>query len=150
DPASLDGYVTADGGTLRWVPDGSGLGENIPMVTVVLGDGSTVQVPKALRESMTLDSDGDGVVNGLDSSPFDLVVFSRAELVQSTPPYFRVEWNAAAGQTYEVQSTANLKSGVWTSLRTVKNTSGGVQKLTLEDPLDPTVSLKSYRVVVRP
>jgi len=150
DPAFLDGYVTAGGGTLRWVRDGSEVGNDIPLVTVVLGDGSTVKVPKALREHMSVDSDGDGLVNGLDSSPFDLVVFSHAELVRLNPPYFRVEWYAAPGQTYQVQSTSDLKSGAWSIVRTVKNNSTGLQKMILEDPLDSGVPSKSYRVVVRP
>ncbi|MBN8246757.1 MAG: hypothetical protein J0L84_04860 [Verrucomicrobia bacterium] len=149
-PAQLDGYVTPGGGILRWVRDGSGQEGNIPLVTVVLGDGSSTQVPKALREHMTVDSDGDGVVNGLDSSPFDLIVFSHAELIRENPPYFRIEWYAAAAQTYQVQATSDLKSGAWSVIRTVKNNSAGVQRMILEDPLDPAVPSKSYRVVVRP
>lgn len=104
DPADLDGYVTSGGGVLRWVRDGSGQ-ESVALVTVTLGDGSSVRVPRGLRESMTIDSDGDGVVNGLDSSPFDLVVVSHVSIVSTTPPHFRVEWVGAPGQRYEVQST---------------------------------------------
>ncbi|MBX3734854.1 MAG: thrombospondin type 3 repeat-containing protein [Verrucomicrobiae bacterium] len=149
DPADLDGYVTSGGGVLRWVRDGSGQ-EPVALVTVTLGDGSSVQVPRGLRESMTIDSDGDGVVNGLDSSPFDLVVVSHVSIVSTTPPHFRVEWVGAPGQRYEVQSTRDLTSGDWTVVKTVKNNSTDIQRMILEEPMDPGASSKSYRVVVRP
>jgi hypothetical protein len=149
NPADLDGFVTSGGGTLRWVKDGSGTG-SAELVTIRSGDGRTLRVPKALRFSQVLDSDGDGVVNASDSSPFDLVVVSQVELVKSEPPFFRVVWMAAAGQTYEVQGTSDLKSGGWSAVKQIRNTSNTVQRMVLEDPVDPASQAKSYRVIVNP
>lgn len=148
-PADLDGKVSVGGGTFRWVKDGD-VGEPVALVSVVRGDGLTIRIPKALRESLSVDSDGDGLVNGADSSPFDLVVVSRVDLVGSQPPYFRVEWVAAPGQTYQVQSTVNLKTGVWNPVKTVVNPSSVIQRMILEDPVDPDYPMKSYRVIVNP
>jgi len=149
NPADLDGFVTAGGGTLRWVKDGSGT-DSAELVTIRSGDGRTLRVPKALRFSQVLDSDGDGVVNASDSSPFDLVVVSQVELVKVEPPFFRVVWMAAPGQTYEVQGTSDLKSGAWSAVKRIRNTSNAVQQMVVEDPVDPASQAKSYRVIVNP
>ena len=148
-PEELDGFVTAGGGTLRWVKDGSGSG-GAELVTVRSGDGRSLRVPKALRFSQTLDSDGDGVMNASDTSPFDLVVVSQVEVIESQPPFIRVVWMAAPGQTYEVQGTSDLKSGGWSAVKQIRNTSNAVQRTVFEDPVDPGSQAKSYRVIVNP
>ncbi|MBL9174017.1 MAG: hypothetical protein JNL10_10825 [Verrucomicrobiales bacterium] len=149
DPASLDGFVTSGGGVLRWVKGGDGE-HSVPLVTVHLGDGRTVRVPRELRESLTLDSDGDGISNGLDNSPFDLVVVSHVSLIKTTPPFFRIEWMASPGQTYQVQATDDIQSGEWTAVQTVKNSSGAVQRMNIDDVVAPESTGRSYRVVVSP
>ena len=146
DPAILDGFVTAGGGTLRWVKDGNIEG-GVVTVEVQLGDGRILRVPKALRYSATLDSDSDGVVNANDVSPFDLVVVSQVNLVDGA---FEIQWNAAAGQTYEVQATTNLKSGQWMQVKSIKNNSNVSKRMALRDPVDPMAPLKAYRVVALP
>ncbi|MBN9692158.1 MAG: hypothetical protein J0M24_18085 [Verrucomicrobia bacterium] len=148
DPASLDGFVTAGGGTLRWVQDGSS--PTVIMVEVSSGDGRVLRVPRSLRFSTVLDSDADGVANADDASPFDLVVVSQVSLVDDANPAFEVQWNAAAGQTYEVQATQNLASGVWVPVKVVTNSSTSTQRVIVRDPVDPGTPLKAYRVVVKP
>ncbi len=146
DPASLDGFVTAGGGTLRWVEDGS---SGVPeWVEVAGGDGRVLRVPRALRFSTSIDSDGDGIPNASDPSPFDLVVISQVGLVEGS--LIEVQWNAAPGQTYEVQSTQVLVSGQWEPVKTAQNTSNVTQRLSVRDPVDPDAPLKAYRVVVKP
>ncbi|MFO1457907.1 MAG: hypothetical protein U1G08_00760 [Verrucomicrobiota bacterium] len=149
NPADLDGFVTSGGGVLRWVK-GDNAAPSITLVTVSLGDGRVVRVPKALRESLVLDSDGDGVANGQDSSPFDLVVVSHVSLIRTTPAFFRIEWMASPGQTYQVQSTEDLKSGQWSVVKTTKNVSSGVQRMEVEDIVEPESTGRTYRVVVSP
>ncbi len=56
------------GGHLRWVPGFAGPNSSVD----VLIYGQTVKVNRALRNSQQLDSDGDGVPNYADLSPFDL------------------------------------------------------------------------------
>jgi len=148
DPADLDGTVTVGGGTLIWVEEGSN--PSVVLVDVASGDGRILRVPKSLRFSTTLDSDSDGVANASDSSPFDLVVVSQVSLVAAPVSTFEIQWNAAAGQTYEVQFNGNLSSSNWVPLRALKNASNVSQRLTVQDPVDPQVPLKAYRVVVKP
>ena len=149
NPADLDGFVTSGGGVLRWVK-GENAAPSLTLVTVGLGDGRVVRVPKVLRESLVVDSDGDGVMNGQDSSPFDLVVVSHVSLIKTTPSFFRIEWMASPGQTYQVQATEDLKSSEWSVVKTVKNVSGGVQRMQVEDLVEPESAGRNYRVVVSP
>ncbi len=146
DPASLDGFVTSGGGTLRWVKDGAA--PQIRLIDVSTGDGRTLRVPRSLRFSTVLDSDGDGIVNAADASPFDLVVVSEVNLVETPAPAFEVQWDAAAGNTYEIQATTNLATGQWVAVKKVTNSTGGTQRMILRDPVDPNSPLKAYRVVV--
>lgn len=148
DPASLDGFVTAGGGTLRWVRDGNSGVPEADWVEVPGGDGRVLRVPRSLRFSTSIDSDGDGIPNALDPSPFDLVVISQVGLVDGST--IEVQWNAAPGQTYEVQSTRALVSAQWEPVKTIQNTSHATQRLSVRDPVDPDEPLKAYRVVVKP
>jgi hypothetical protein len=146
DPTELDGVVTAGGGSLRWVREGSS--PRVLLIDVASGDGRTLRVPRSLRYSTTIDSDGDGVVNARDASPFDLVVVSQVALTEDPDPTFEVQWNAAAGQTYEVQATSSLVTGEWIAVKKVTNATGSTQRLVLRDPVDPGAPMKAYRVVV--
>jgi hypothetical protein len=148
DPATLDFRRTVSGGILRWVQDGGS--PTVIMVEVATGDGRVLRVPRSLRFSTALDSDADGIANADDASPFDLVVVSQVTLIEGANPAFEVQWNAAAGQTYEVQATKDLESGSWSSVKTVTNSSTSSQRVTVRDPVDPATPIKAYRVVVKP
>ncbi|MFN7137891.1 MAG: hypothetical protein ACK4UN_00975 [Limisphaerales bacterium] len=65
----------------------------------------SITVNTSLRESTTIDSDGDGVVNALDDFPFDGPVLSSAILNGGA---VQLGWNAAANTTYSVWSSTNF------------------------------------------
>lgn len=148
NPASLDGLVTSGGGTIRLVKDSNS--PTLVMVDVATGDGRVLHVPRSLRFSTSLDSDGDGLVNASDPSPFDLVVVSQVSLIDQPIRSFEIQWNAAAGQSYQVQSTSDLGSGRWVTIKTVTNSGLNTQRYSVRDPLDGSLSLKAYRVIVTP
>ena len=142
-PAKLDGLVTPGGGKLVYLPLASGL------VSVVNGDGRTVEVSQGVRYSAALDSDGDGIPNAADPSPFDVVAVGSVNLVGASPREIEVQWDATPGQSYEIQATKDLTVGRWAPLKTVTNSSATAQRMSVRDGVDPGNDFKAYRVVLK-
>jgi hypothetical protein len=135
----LDGQL---GGRLRWVKDFAGPNSSS---TVLLPNGQTVTVNKGFRESLTIDSDADGLPNGADSSPFDGVVFSHIALTNQPPPRsVLVTWEAAAGTTYRVDYATNLIAPSWQFLLNYTNTSSTNGPVTITDQGVPSEQLQRY------
>jgi hypothetical protein len=113
----LDGKL---GGRLRWVRDFAGPNSSVP---VLLPNGHTILVNTALRQSPDIDSDADGLPNGVDPSPFDGVRFTKIS-VTNQPPSRSVQiiWQAAAGTVYRVEYATNLLAPIWQLLTTYTNT----------------------------
>ncbi len=120
------------GGRLRWVQGFAGPNSSVD----VLINGQIVKMNRALVESKEIDSDGDGLPNGFDPSPFDGVVIQRPTL---TPPSsINLTWQAAANTTYSLLYTSTLMgtNTVWTPLRTV--TSGSTNgPVTVQETVVP-------------
>lgn len=145
-PAKLDGLVTPGGGKLVYLPlPGAPSG----FVSVVNGDGRTVDVPNGVRFSTVLDSDGDGVPNNIDNSPFDVVAVGSVKLVGSTTREIEIQWDGAPGQAYEIQGTKDLVTSKWSSVKTLANPSAEKQRMTVRDPVDPADGFKAYRVILK-
>jgi hypothetical protein len=135
------GLELATGGRFKQVDfSGAGLA---PMVAV---PGRTGLVPRGLRYSTTIDSDGDGIVNAFDADPFEGVVQS-AQVVDDGSRGFRVTWEAAPWQSYTVQYTSDL-SGGWQRLQQVTNPTGANQTLWIRDPIPEGPSMRAYRVLL--
>ena len=70
---------------------------------------------RSLRFSLTIDSDGDGVVNGYDAYPLDAAQWNALTLLAQgggqSP--LKLSLTAAPGATYQVESTTNLAAPNW-------------------------------------
>lgn len=107
------------GGRLRWVSGFAGPNSS----TDVIINGQTVKVNKALRNSQIIDSDGDGIPNYFDATPFDSVVLAGS-LVNNTPPAqqaFAISWQALPNVAYKVEYTTNTLMNNWQTLRGYTN-----------------------------
>jgi hypothetical protein len=116
----LDGLFADSGapeGRLRWVSSFAGPNSS---VDVLLSDGRVIQVNRALRESLLIDSDGDGIPNGLDDAPFDNLVVTEVQVVgEPVPGTVAISWKAAAGAAYTVEYLDGVADAGWQAL-TVK------------------------------
>ena len=112
---TLDGQFadsSQPGGRLRWVKEFAGPNSS---VDVLLLSGQTVKMNRSLRFSLTIDSDGDGVVNGYDAYPLDAAQWNALTLLAQgggqSP--LKLSLTAAPGATYQVESTTNLAAPNW-------------------------------------
>lgn len=135
DPSYLEGLF---GGSLVYLPNSASAA-----IQLQLGE-NTVTVTKALISSMVVDSDGDGIVNGLDTKPFDGVTIYVENLGENN----FIWWNGAARMEYTLQYRDGIKDSTWTDLRNVYSGSVGGLIGTL-DQAESTAS-RFYRVIYTP
>ena len=103
----------ANGGRLRWVPTYNGY---FSSTNLVYPAGVTNTVNAALRGSIIIDSDGDGVVNANDPTPFFLssqVNFTLTLATNRSPLSVRVQWTTVANATNFIYYRTNLAAGSW-------------------------------------
>jgi hypothetical protein len=126
-------------GRLRWVRDFAGPSTTTTIASRMGGNlVRTINVNRALADSQSLDSDGDGLANGFDNFPFDGVRLTEARVINPNPFTVRVSWEAAAQTVYRVEYTTNLVSPVWQSAATVTNQAAGGTIMSLTDTVSAT------------
>ena len=142
----LDGALE---GRLRWVR--SYAGENSSVDIIVSETGRTVRVNRGLRESLTIDSDGDGTANGIDPTPFDGVILTDIEVDPgSESVQTSISWMAAAQTSYRVEYRSAFAGGSWELLQSVRNEANERQKVTVIDEVSLDKDTRFYRVTYHP
>ena len=105
---------------LRWVPTYAGI---FSSTNIVYPDGTTNTANAALRNSSSIDSDGDGIPNASDSTPF----LTSSEMnftitVTNLPPKSaRLQWVTTGNGTNYIYYKTNLLSPGWLPFTTFKN-----------------------------
>jgi hypothetical protein len=140
----LDGAL---GGRLRLVRIG---GANGGPISMAVGDGYVVEASWAVRYSVSLDSDGDGLVNALDSTPFSGAVVTTRAIELQGKPYLEISWDAAAHTDYQILAQEPAVGSTWTGLSRMANTSSTSKVLKFYDPLDQGTGAKAYRILYKP
>lgn len=110
----LDGAI---GGRLRWVSSYAGANSSI---TVTNSDGSVTTANRSLRFSPTIDTDGDGIPNKFDGTPFDppliaMRVETSASRGETSATHAVISWPAAANTTYRIEYRSTV-DGAWQHL----------------------------------
>ncbi len=100
---------------LRWVPTYAGY---FSSTNIVYPDGTTNTVNAALAQSKDIDSDGDGIDNAYDPTPFFVPseVNFTVTLTNRPPLSVRLQWVTIANGTNYVYFKTNLLSPVWLPL----------------------------------
>jgi hypothetical protein len=146
DAQSLDGQA---GGRLRWVRDFAGPNSSIP---VALHSGLSVLMNRSLRNSKTIDSDGDGIPNFYDPTPLDFndsvatspITLSVALSMQPAPTVV-LNWLGSTGTVFQVEYSTDLSPASWQTLTTYTNSSAGGFG-SFQDVVTPGLSQRYYRV----
>lgn len=136
-------------GRLQWVSDFAG--PNSSMDVVVGSDDNlrTIQVNRALRLSGSIDSDGDGIFNADDDSPFN----SSGSGTRATRAAFNVEtsvisfyFEAESGRTYVIEYTDDLSSPDWRPLSRYTNNKISIESASIDDEIPDGTGQRFYRI----
>ena len=101
-------------GRLRWVKDFAGQYSSMPLY--LSGSEETVMVNRAHRRSKIFDTDGDGVANGFDPTPFG----DGRPKMQVNGRF--IEWLGIPNKMYSIEYTEKLgKQSRWRKLVSIKN-----------------------------
>lgn len=110
-------------------------------------------VNKALRNSKIIDSDGDGLPNYYDATPFGGLSLT-ATLSQTNPPPAKglaISWQAAPYMIYQVEFTTNIPPANWRSLLKFTNNVPTNRVVTIWDTNAPAgAARRLYRVGYTP
>jgi hypothetical protein len=140
---ALDGRL---GGRLRWVRDFAG---PFSSVDVPLEDGTVIRVNRALRFSTTIDSDGDGLANAFDPTPFGGMAVSVA-LINEPPLSAEVSWQAAAYTVYRIEYATSLAAANWQFLTNYTNSASTSGVVAIRDQVPANGPQRFYRVRYTP
>jgi hypothetical protein len=135
----LDGQFN---GHLRWVRDFAGPNSSVAVVS----NGVSIMVNRALRYSLIIDSNGNGIPNGLDFFPFDTAIVASLKVASPPPSTASLSWNAIAGKVYRVEATTNVFSANWQTVLYYTNSAATNGIVTAKFPVSPGVSRQYYRV----
>jgi hypothetical protein len=132
------------GGHLVWVSSFAGPNSSVDVVI----NGMTVAVNSALRFSKIIDSNGNGVPNFYDPSPFDAnpLFLTAARTPQATLGAIAVSWKASPQKTYQVEYASDLLSPNWQVLTQYTHTSSMSSTVTIWDTNAPAGQRRFYRV----
>lgn len=139
DVHSLDGQF---GGRLRWVR--SFAGPNSSVLAVI--NGALVPVNRALRQSLQIDSDADGLANGFDASPFDPVSFN----ITAVANHAVLSWRGAVGTAYTVEWATNISTPTWQFLLNTNHPWSSNATIAVRDPEPMGPISRLYRVSYAP
>lgn len=141
----LDGKF---GGHLRWVPSFAGPSSSVDVVI----NGKTVKVNRALRYSKTIDSDGDGIANYYDSTPFGSLTAFLVNSNGSSPKVatsqsaktLGLSWPAFPDTIYQVEFTTNLPAVNWQLLLKYTNNVSTNRFVTIYDTNTPADATRRF------
>jgi hypothetical protein len=139
-------------GRLRWVKEFAGPNSS---VDVLLLSGQTVQMNRALRSSLTIDTDGDGVANGSDAYPLDAAAWNSGGQATNTVASISVagsgatqsasiSWTGTPGAIYRLEYTTSLSVPNWQPVATYTNVSVTNGLITISDKNIPAGESQRY------
>lgn len=140
----LDGQLD---GRLRWVSEYAGAESGMD---ILLGNGTVIRVNRGVRNSLNLDSDADGIPNGLDDAPFDGVAISSVSITSAPTLSAQISWEAAAGTVYTVEYATNILEANWQPLLNYTNNHSTNVTATIKDPINANSGQRYYRVTYTP
>ncbi len=139
----LDGLLD---GRIRWVSSQAGFYSGVDFG---LPNGGVSRVNRALLNSQTIDSNGNGIANAFDPDPFTITPV-KVTLSNGNNAAATVSWPAVAGGRYRLESSARLDQPDWKVVTTVRNDSGQAATLKGSESLSADGSTRFYRVTLVP
>jgi hypothetical protein len=151
-------------GHLRWVREFAGPNTTVDVIFCTNGVATTVKMNRSLRNSLSVDSDGDGTANKFDPFPLNADALCQdvpnlpagaritsVTLISQSPVSALLSLEVSPKQVYQVEYTTDLLSPTWQVFSTFTNAAtSGNYKFQLKEALPAGESQRFYRVRVNP
>lgn len=139
---------------LIWVPDFAGPNSSVDVP--LAANGPVSQMNRGLRESLLVDSDGDGIPNGRDAFPLSASAGGERDVqlvgVRHNGAAGSVSFNVAgpAAANYIIERTTNLLSPDWQTVAGVLTNDPATSLKSFTDKIDQGSKQGYYRVRIAP
>jgi hypothetical protein len=150
----FNGRKFPGGGTFHWVPNFNGPISAEDVVQTVVANGATnqvtIQMNRALRRSLIIDMDGDGIANGNDDFPLNNApgpVTIASIRLSAVDGHINVQFTAFPG-VYQVQAADSLEGTVtWKTVSSYQHPGPLATVMTLADPDPVSLGTRFYRLI---
>lgn len=133
-----------DGG-LVWVADRVG---DLSGEDVVMPDGAIVRVNRSLLNATGIDSDGDGIPNAEDATPFSPSALKiGVRILAGDPAQAEISWVGTPNGKYRVEVSKNVTDGPWEELTTCEHSEATPGLVKVCDVLGNADQPRFYRVM---
>ncbi len=134
-------------GKMVWVRNFAGLfGGTDALVSANL---APIRVNRTLRNSLRIDTDADGIPNGLQQFPFKPITIGGLSLNPDNNQ-FEVTFYGAGGMTYDLQFKRDIASNDWVTVDRKTVPGQGRKPVVLTDPTTTADQIRMYRIVYAP
>jgi hypothetical protein len=132
-------------GKLRWVKEYPGHNSSMPLY--IDGTDKTIRVNRSFRQSISYDSDQDGIANGYDLSPFGNGIPKIASVSIDQENKINIKWMGLPSSLYRIEYKEQVNDSEWKLLTEYFNDEYIVREINHKEVLSNKRDARFYRVL---
>ena len=133
-------------GKLRWVKEYPGHNSSMPLY--INGTDKTIRVNRSFRQSISFDSDQDGIANGYDLSPFGNGIPKIASVsIIDQENKISIKWMGLPSSLYRIEYKDQVNDSEWKLLTEYFNDEYIVKEINHKEVLSNKREARFYRVL---
>ncbi len=154
-PPGTEGEISAElldgkyygAGRIVWARNFAGLYGGTD--ALVGPDGPVIRVNRTLRNSLRIDTDADGIPNGLQEFPFKPITVLNPKF-NTESGVVEVKFYGAGGVSYELQYSSEISGQPWVTVASLTVPGEGRQLTAISGPIPNGAQTGFYRIVYAP
>ena len=132
-------------GRLRWVKEYPGHNSSMPLY--ISGTDKTIRVNRSFRQSITYDTDNDGIANGYDLTPFGNGIPKISSVILDQGNIINIKWMGLPSSLYRIEYKERIGGAGWKLLTEYYNDEYIVKEIVHQEVLSNKRNSKFYRVL---
>jgi hypothetical protein len=137
----LDGMYE---GRLRWVKEYPGLNSSMPVY--ISGIDKTIRVNRSFRQSISYDTDDDGIANGYDLTPFGIGIPKISSVNFDQENKINIKWMGLPSTLYRIEYKDRLDDTDWKVLTEYYNEQFIVREIVYREVISNKKLSRFYRI----
>ena len=137
----LDGMYE---GRLRWVKEYPGINSSMPVY--ISGIDKTIRVNRSFRQSISYDTDDDGIANGYDLTPFSIGIPKISSVNFDQENKINIKWMGLPSTLYRIEYKDRLDDTDWKVLTEYYNEQFIVREIVYREVISNKKLSRFYRI----